>query len=83
MGIFSALKWLTVSRSEGKADAWCSESVLFSFSSEYLGQQMGKVVSRPLTDFSDLTGKNVPWMCTKNLVSIQPTQQGLRNSLDE
>jgi hypothetical protein len=32
--------------------------VLFAVSDEYNGQKMGKLVTRPLTDFSDLTGKN-------------------------
>lgn len=50
--------WLAVSKSSDKAGAWCATCVLFAVSDEYNGQRMSKLVSRPLTDFSDLTGKN-------------------------
>ena len=51
-------KWLAVSQVGDKAGAWCAECVLFSASYDYNGQRMGKLVTRPLTDFSDLTGNN-------------------------
>lgn len=56
-------KWLAVSRLEGKRGAWCTDCVLFGVSKECggrggSGQVVGKLVTRPLTDFSDLTGRN-------------------------
>ena len=57
-GHLQRFKWLAISRCEGKAGAWCSVCVLFSVSFDYMGQKMGKFVTRPLSDFSDLTGKN-------------------------
>ena len=49
---------LAVSKFFDKAGAWCAVCVLFAVSEVYNGQRMGKLVTRPLTDFSDLTGKN-------------------------
>ena len=56
-------KWLAVSRLEGKRGGWCTDCVLFGVSKECggkggSGQAVGKLVTRPLTDFSDLTGRN-------------------------
>lgn len=50
--------WLAVSKSGDKTGAWCAACVLFSVSDEHNGQRLGKLVTRPLIDFSDLTGKN-------------------------
>jgi len=50
--------WIAVLRSGDKAGAWCAVCVLFAVSNVYNGQRMGKLVTRPLLDFSDLTVKN-------------------------
>ena len=56
-GHLQRYKWLAVSKCCDKAGAWCAVCVLFAVSDVYNGQRMGKLVTRPLTDFSDLTGK--------------------------
>lgn len=56
-GHLQRYQWLAVSKCDGKAGAWCAVCVLFAVSSEYMGKRMGKLVNRPLIDFSDLTGK--------------------------
>ena len=60
--------WLAVSREPEYCGAWCAYCVLFKTSesggrrgAQYgggAGQSMGKLVNKPLVDFSDLTGKN-------------------------
>ena len=56
-------KWLAVSRLGDRSGVWCSTCVLFG-GGEGGGrggsrnQPLGKLVLRPLVDFSDLTGKN-------------------------
>jgi hypothetical protein len=57
VGHLQRYRWLAVSKSGEQAGAWCSDCVLFAVSHEHNGQRMGKLVTRPLTDFSDLTGK--------------------------
>ena len=54
--------WLAVSRHGAHWSAWCSSCVLLGVSEEGgghsgAGQRMGVLVTRPLRDFSDLTGK--------------------------
>lgn len=54
--------WLAISRTEQFEGAWCAQCVLFKTSDEGggwsgAGQLMGHLVCMPLTDFSDLTGK--------------------------
>ena len=60
--------WLAVSREPEYCGAWCAYCVLFKTSesgggrgAQYgggAGQSTGKLVNKPLVDFSDLTGKN-------------------------
>ena len=60
--------WLAVSREPECCGAWCAYCILFKTSesgggrsAQYgggAGQSMGKLVNKPLVDFSDLTGKN-------------------------
>jgi len=60
--------WLAVSREPEFCGAWCVYCVLFKTcesgggrGAQYgrgAGQSMGKLVNKPLVDFSDLTGKN-------------------------
>ena len=57
-GHMQCYPWIAVSRSGDKAGAWCAVCVLFAVSDVHNGQRMGKLVTRPLTDFSDLAGKN-------------------------
>jgi hypothetical protein len=54
--------WLSISRLEDFKGAWCASCVLFKTSDEGggwsgTGQRMGRLVLKPLSDFSDLTGK--------------------------
>ena len=55
--------WLAVSHHAEHWGAWCAYCVLLGVSKtggghSGTGQTMGKLVTRPLRDFSDLTGKN-------------------------
>ena len=55
--------WLAISRLQNFEGAWCASCVLFKTSDEGDGwggggQRMGRLVLKPLTDFSDLTGKS-------------------------
>lgn len=56
-GHLERYKWLAVSRVPGKIGAWCSTCVTFSVRQEHRGNPINKLVLIPLTDFSDLTGK--------------------------
>ena len=56
-------KWLAVSRYGKHAGAWCATCVLFRVSREGVGrscsgQAMGNLVTRPLTEFNKLRGKD-------------------------
>ena len=61
-------QWIAVSREPECCGAWCVYCVLFKTSeggggrgAQYgggAGQSMGKLVNKPLVDFSDLTGQN-------------------------
>ena len=64
---FDSFKWLAVSRLHGFCGAWCAFCTMFKTSFEGGGragfhggsgnQVMGALVNRPLTNFSDLTGR--------------------------
>ena len=59
--------WLAVSRRPGLEGAFCTPCVLFAAGSKTVkAQALGKFVTRPLTNFDDLTGKNGSLTCHQN-----------------
>lgn len=55
----STFRWLAVSCVPGYKGCWCIYCVLFKTGDVMAtGHKFGKLVALPLTDFSDLTGKN-------------------------